>query len=231
MESVARMSLRSSAREAVRRAILEKHPRLTSSPSRRRSRSRPEESISHQHSRQEETRGWPPYQDLRSINCEVGVLPRAHGSAISSAAKPRLCVATLAADRRSADDRMLTAVANNRSGSFCITTSRRSAWRDWRTGRARAAWRSVTGALAERSLEPVVPSENIFVYASHLREIMESNGSTSMAALCGACSRSWMPVVPVKTPVRRNFPSGLVTEYGEDSDIASATNAYRHHRF
>src|SRR5207249_4029528 len=58
------------------------------------------------------------------------------------------------------------------------------------------------GALAERSLEPIVPSENDFRYAIRISsEIMESNGSTSMASVCGGMLALMDAGVPVKTPV------------------------------
>src|SRR6266516_2228764 len=101
---------------------------------------------------------------------------------------------------------MLMAVANNRSGLFCITIFRRSA----------SAKRA---APAERSLEPVVPSENDFRYAIRISsETMESNGSTSMASVCGGMLALMDAGVPVKSPVA-GISGGLVTEHGEDRQL------------
>src|SRR5438067_12090934 len=75
------------------------------------------------------------------------------------------------------------------------------------TGRTGGASRREIGhgALAERSLEPVVPSENDFRYAIRISsEIMESNGSTSMASVCGGMVALMEAGVTGKTPVARN---------------------------
>src|SRR3989442_614136 len=75
------------------------------------------------------------------------------------------------------------------------------------------------GALAERSLEPIVPSENDFRYAIRISsEIMESNGSTSMASVCAGMLALMDAGVPVKTPVA-GISVGLVTEHGEDQQM------------
>src|SRR6266702_3219410 len=75
------------------------------------------------------------------------------------------------------------------------------------------------GALAERSLEAVVPGENDFRYAIRISsEIMESNGSTSMASVCGGMLALMDAGVPVKGTVA-GISIGLVTEHGEDRQL------------
>ena len=75
------------------------------------------------------------------------------------------------------------------------------------------------GALAERSLEPVVPSENEFRYAIRISsEIMESNGSTSMASVCGGMLALMDAGVPVKGMVA-GISIGLVSEAGDDGQL------------
>src|SRR5260370_17554491 len=75
------------------------------------------------------------------------------------------------------------------------------------------------GALAERSLEPLVPSESDFRYAIRISsEIMESNGSTSMASVCGGMLALMDAGVPMKGIVA-GISVGLVTEYGEDRQL------------
>src|SRR5438552_825244 len=75
------------------------------------------------------------------------------------------------------------------------------------------------GALAERSLEPVVPGESDFRYAIRISsEIMESNGSTSMASVCAGTLALMDAGVPVKTPVA-GISVGLVTEFGDDRPL------------
>ena len=73
------------------------------------------------------------------------------------------------------------------------------------------------GALAERSVLAVIPSENDFPYAIRVSsEVMESNGSTSMASVCGGVLALMDAGVPIKTPVA-GISVGLVTEY-DDAD-------------
>src|SRR3989440_6400560 len=75
------------------------------------------------------------------------------------------------------------------------------------------------GALAERSLEPVVPGIDDFRYAIRISsEVMESNGSTSMASVCGGMLALMDAGVPVKTPVA-GISVGLVTEFGENKEL------------
>ena len=75
------------------------------------------------------------------------------------------------------------------------------------------------GALAERSLLAVIPSENDFPYAIRISsEIMASNGSTSMASVCGGCLALMDAGVPIKTPVA-GISVGLVTEHDEQDNL------------
>ena len=89
------------------------------------------------------------------------------------------------------------------------------------TGRTGGASRREIGhgALAERSLEPVVPSEEDFRYAIRITsEVMESNGSTSMASVCAGMLALMDAGVPIKTPVA-GISVGLVTENGESGNL------------
>lgn len=89
------------------------------------------------------------------------------------------------------------------------------------TGRTGAPGRREIGhgALAERSLEAVIPSEEDFRYAIRISsEIMESNGSTSMASVCAGTLALMDAGVPIKTPVA-GISVGLVTNYGEDGQL------------
>ena len=75
------------------------------------------------------------------------------------------------------------------------------------------------GALAERSLVAVIPSENDFPYAIRVSsEVMESNGSTSMASVCGGCLALMDAGVPIKTPVA-GISVGLVTEHDDNDKL------------
>src|SRR5256884_113800 len=125
------------------------------------------------------------YGDLRPISSEVGVLPRAHGSAIFQRGETQaMALATLAPI---VEAQMLDAFGGGEKSERVILHYNFPPFSVGETGRTGGPGRREIGhgALAERSLEPVVPSENDFRYAIRISsEIMESNGSTSMASVC-----------------------------------------------
>src|SRR5437660_4602319 len=153
------------------------------------------------------------YQDLRSISCEVGVLPRAHGSAIFQRGETQaLALATLAPIEEAQN---IDAYGGGETSKRFILHYNFPPFSVGETGRTGGASRREIGhgALAERSLEPVVPSENDFRYAIRISsEIMESNGSTSMASVCGGMLALMDAGVPVKGTVA-GISVGLVTAY------------------
>jgi polyribonucleotide nucleotidyltransferase len=153
------------------------------------------------------------YQDLRKIECEVGVLPRAHGSAIFQRGETQaLALATLAPIEEA---QMIDAYGGGEQSKRFLLHYNFPPFSVGETGRFGGASRREIGhgALAERSLEPVVPSESDFRYAIRISsEIMESNGSTSMASVCGGMLALMDAGVPVKDVVA-GISVGLVTEY------------------
>jgi polyribonucleotide nucleotidyltransferase len=159
------------------------------------------------------------YQELRPISCEIGVLPRAHGSAIFQRGETQaLALATLAPIEEA---QMIDAYGGGEQSKRFILHYNFPPFSVGETGRTGGASRREIGhgALAERSLEPVVPSANDFRYAIRISsEIMESNGSTSMASVCGGMLALMDAGVPVKTPVA-GISVGLVTEHGEDRQL------------
>jgi len=159
------------------------------------------------------------YQDLRQISCEVGVLPRAHGSAIFQRGETQaLALATLAPIEEA---QMIDAYGGGEQSKRFLLHYNFPPFSVGETGRFGGASRREIGhgALAERSLEPVVPSENDFRYAIRISsEVMESNGSTSMASVCGGMLALMDAGVPVKTPVA-GISVGLVTEFGDNSEL------------
>src|SRR5256884_4754395 len=159
------------------------------------------------------------YQDLRQISCEVGVLPRAHGSAIFQRGETQaLALATLAPIEEA---QMIDAYGGGEQSKRFLLHLYFPTFSVGETGRFGGASRREIGhgALAERSLEPVVPSENDFRYAIRISsEVMESNGSTSMASVCAGTLALMDAGVPVKTPVA-GISIGLVTEHGEDQEV------------
>jgi polyribonucleotide nucleotidyltransferase len=159
------------------------------------------------------------YQDLRQITCEVGVLPRAHGSAIFQRGETQaLALATLAPIEESQN---IDAYGGGETSKRFILHYNFPPFSVGETGRTGGASRREIGhgALAERSLQPAVPNENDFRYAIRISsEIMESNGSTSMASVCGGMLALMDAGVPVKGMVA-GISVGLVTEQGEDRQL------------
>ncbi|MEP7071575.1 MAG: polyribonucleotide nucleotidyltransferase [Verrucomicrobiota bacterium] len=153
------------------------------------------------------------YQDLRQISCEVGVLPRAHGSAIFQRGETQaLALATLAPIEEA---QMIDAYGGGGRSKRFLLHYNFPPFSVGETGRFGGASRREIGhgALAERSLEPVVPGESDFRYAIRISsEVMESNGSTSMASVCGGMLALMDAGVPVKDVVA-GISVGLVTEF------------------
>jgi polyribonucleotide nucleotidyltransferase len=159
------------------------------------------------------------YGDLRPITCEVGVLPRAHGSAIFQRGETQaLALATLAPIEEA---QMIDAYGGGEQSKRFILHYNFPPFSVGETGRTGAPGRREIGhgALAERSLESVVPNENEFRYAIRVSsEIMESNGSTSMASVCGGMLALMDAGVPMKSMVA-GISIGLVTEAGDDGQL------------
>ena len=156
------------------------------------------------------------YQDLRPITCEVAVLPRAHGSAIFQRGETQaLALATLAPIEEA---QMIDAYGGGEQSKRFLLHYNFPPFSVGETGRFGGASRREIGhgALAERSIAPVVPSENEFRYAIRVSsEVMESNGSTSMASVCGGVLALMDAGVPMKDVVA-GISVGLVTEYDGD---------------
>src|SRR5206468_1546532 len=159
------------------------------------------------------------YSDLRPITCEVGVLPRAHGSAIFQRGETQaLALATLAPIEEA---QMIGAYGGGEQSNRFLLHYNSPPFSVGETGRFGGASRREIGhgALAERSLEPVVPSQEDFRYAIRISsEVMESNGSTSMASVCGGMLALMDAGVPIKTPVA-GISVGLVTENDESGSL------------
>ncbi len=159
------------------------------------------------------------YEDLRSISCEVGVLPRAHGSAIFQRGETQaLALVTLAPIEEAQN---IDAYGGGDTSKSFLLHYNFPPFSVGETGRTGGASRREIGhgALAERSLEPVVPSVDDFRYAIRISsEVMESNGSTSMASVCGGMLALMDAGVPIKTPVA-GISVGLVTEFGDDGQL------------
>ena len=159
------------------------------------------------------------YDDLRQITCEVGVLPRAHGSAIFQRGETQaMALATLAPIEEA---QMIDAYGGGEQSKRFLLHYNFPPFSVGETGRFGGASRREIGhgALAERSVEPVVPKEEDFRYAIRITsEVMESNGSTSMASVCSGMLALMDAGVPISTPVA-GISVGLVTENDESGNL------------
>lgn len=149
--------------------------------------------------------------EIRDIWCEVGVLPRVHGSAVftrgQSQALSSCTLGTISEVQKleNLDDETFKRYMHHYN------------FPPYSTGEAkpmRAPGRREIGhgALAERALEPVIPSEEEFPYAIRtVSEILSSNGSTSQASVCGSCLALMDAGVPIKAPVA-GIAMGLIKD-------------------
>ena len=163
------------------------------------------------------------FLDLRQLTAEVGLLPRSHGSALFSRGETQVvALATLAP----ADEaQMLDAYTGGDIEKRFILHYNFPPFSVGETGRTGSPGRREIGhgALAERSIAPVIPAETDFPYAIRISsEIMESNGSTSMASVCAGILALMDAGIPIKKPVA-GISVGLVTEYDGDRLARYAT--------
>jgi len=151
--------------------------------------------------------------DVRQIWCEVGILPRAHGSAVFTRGQTQaLTVTTLGSLR---DAQMLDGLSNEDTKRY-IHHYNMPPYATGEAGRMRSPGRREIGhgALAERALEPVIPTETEFPYALRLvSEILSSNGSSSMASVCGSTLSLMDAGVMIKAPVA-GVAMGLIKDEG-----------------
>lgn len=158
-------------------------------------------------------------KDLRDLTGEINCLPSSvHGSALFARGETMaMCLATLAPlEEKQYMDNYTGSVDEKRF----ILHYNFPPFSVGDTGRFGGQNRREIGhgALAERSIAPVVPDENDFPYAIRIAaEIMESNGSTSMASVCAGSMALMAAGVPLKRPVA-GISVGLVTEFEEGND-------------
>jgi polyribonucleotide nucleotidyltransferase len=156
---------------------------------------------------------------VRPLNSTVGFLPRAHGSAMFQRGETQaVCLATLGT---SDDIQEFDAYTGGETKKQFLLHYNFPNFSVGETGRISGPGRREIGhgALAERSVRPMVPVEE-YPYAVRVTaEIMESNGSTSMASICGATLALMDAGVPLKRPVA-GISIGICTEYGSDDTIS-----------
>ena len=149
--------------------------------------------------------------DIRPITCETGILPRAHGSALFTRGETQaLAVVTLGT---SEDEQRIDALEGEYYRTFMLHYN----FPPFSVGEARPlrspGRREIGhGALAERALKSVLPTKQEFPYTLRLvSDILESNGSSSMATVCGGSLALMDAGVPIKEPVA-GIAMGLIKE-------------------
>jgi polyribonucleotide nucleotidyltransferase len=152
-------------------------------------------------------------EDIRPISCEVGISPRAHGTGLFNRGETQvLTISTLGTPR---EEKPLDGLYPEESKRFMHHYN----FPPYSTGETR--WlrgpgrREIGhGALAERALLPMIPPEDEFPYTIRLvSEVLSSNGSTSMASVCGSALALMDTGVPIKAPV-----SGIAMGLVKDGD-------------
>ncbi len=149
--------------------------------------------------------------EIRPIYCDVGILPRAHGSGLFTRGQTQvLTIATLGG---LSDEQILDGLTKEETKRYMHHYN----FPSYSVGEVRPlrgpGRREIGhGALAERALLPVLPSREEFPYAIRLvSEVLESNGSTSQASVCGSTLALMDAGVPIKKPVA-GIAMGLVKE-------------------
>ena len=155
--------------------------------------------------------------EIRPLSCEVGLLPRTHGSALFTRGQTQvMSVATLG---MISEEQKLDGIDMEESKRYIHHYN----FPSYSVGEARPSRgpgrREVGhGALAEKALVPVIPSKEEFPYAIRVvSEVLSSNGSTSQASICGSTLALMDAGVPIKRPVA-GISTGLVTNPNDDND-------------
>jgi polyribonucleotide nucleotidyltransferase len=154
------------------------------------------------------------YESIRPIWSQVGVLPQVHGSAVFSRGETQaMCTVTLGT---SSDEQLVDGLNEEYSQKFMLHYN----FPSYSVGEVRPirgpGRREIGhGALAERSLIAVLPGIDVFPYTVRIiSDILESNGSSSMASSCGGCLALMDAGVPITKPVA-GISVGLVQEGGK----------------
>lgn len=165
--------------------------------------------------------------EIRPITCEVGILPRAHGSGLFTRGQTQvLTVCTLG---RVSEEQILDGLGEEESKRYIHHYN----FPPYSVGEVRPSRspgrREIGhGALAERALLPVIPSEEEFPYTIRLvSEVLESNGSSSQASVCGSTLSLMDAGVPIRKPVA-GVAMGLLKD-GEDFAILTDIQGMEDH--
>jgi len=155
--------------------------------------------------------GGRSFNQVRPIECITEILPRVHGSALFTRGETQAMVLTTLGTEQ--DEQRIESIYGNEFRSFILHYNF-PPYSVGETKRLGGPGRREIGhgALARRSLLPVIPSKEEFPYSIRVvSEIMESNGSSSMASVCGSSLSLMAAGVPIKAPVA-GVAMGLVSE-------------------
>jgi polyribonucleotide nucleotidyltransferase len=169
------------------------------------------------------------FDEVRNIENEVGVLPRTHGSSLFTRGETQALVTCTLGTKD--DEQRIELLDSSQTSKRFMLHYNFPPFSVGEVGFMRGAGRREIGhgALAERALIAVVPDEKTFPYTMRIvSDIMESNGSSSMASVCGATLSLLDAGVPISAPVA-GIAMGLVMEdkdYAVLTDIAGAEDHY-----
>ncbi|HEY6127841.1 MAG TPA: polyribonucleotide nucleotidyltransferase [Candidatus Acidoferrum sp.] len=171
-----------------------------------------------------------PFDKVRKITCEVGLLPRVHGSALFTRGETQ-ALATLTLGTKEDQQRLDLLFAQDQHKRFMLHYN----FPPFSVGEVKPVRgpgrREIGhGALAERALQSLLPPETEFPYAMRLvSDILESNGSSSMATVCGGSLAMMDAGVPLKSPcagIAMGLVAGDKGKYAVLTDIAGAEDHY-----
>ncbi len=154
------------------------------------------------------------FDEIREISCETGVLPRTHGSALFTRGETQVLASTTLGT--TADEQRIDSLLQSSKKSFMLHYN----FPPFSVGEVkflRSPGRREIGhgSLAEKAISKVLPSNDDFPYTIRIvSEVLESNGSSSMATVCGSILSLMDAGVPIKTPVA-GIALGLIKEEDE----------------
>ena len=161
--------------------------------------------------------------EIRPLSCEVGLLPRVHGSALFTRGQTQvLSVATLG---MSDEEQLLDGLDEEKTKKYIHQYNFPGySVGEAKTSRGPGRREIGHGALAERALIPVIPSQDEFPYTIRVvSEVLSSNGSTSQASICGSTLALMDAGVPIKNPVA-GISTGLVTDMDNPDNYIMLTD-------
>jgi len=165
--------------------------------------------------------------EIRQITCEVGILPRVHGTALFTRGQTQALVLTTLGTKM--DEQKIDDLLGESFKSFMLHYN----FPPFSVGEVKMmrgpGRREIGhGALAERAIEKVIPAEGSFPYTIRLvSEILESNGSSSMATVCGSSLSLMDAGVPIKSPVA-GIAMGLIKENDKFAILTDILGAEDH---